>query len=99
MTKNVKNNKTFSRNPYLLSLTAFRQMLLNGLNGFQHRTSMKLLHKEAIREDERTASDGKGQPVTVKLRVTEEKTYLAFDVVEITGDFYSFQLARVLLTG
>ena len=36
-------------------------------------------------------------PVTVKLRVTTEKTYLAFDVVEVTGNFYSLQFAKVPL--
>jgi hypothetical protein len=36
-------------------------------------------------------------PIIVKLRVTSEKTLLAFNVVEITGDFYSLQFARVLL--
>ena len=40
-----------------------------------------------------------GTPVTVKLRVTTEKSYLMFDVVEITGgDFYSLQFARIPLT-
>jgi hypothetical protein len=39
-----------------------------------------------------------GTPVTVKLRVTPEKSYIVFDVAEITGDFYSLQFARVPLT-
>jgi hypothetical protein len=40
-----------------------------------------------------------GTPVTVKLRVMAEKSYLVFDVAEITGgDFYSLQFARVPLT-
>jgi len=36
-------------------------------------------------------------PVTVKLRVTAGKTFLAFDVVEISGDFYTLQFAKVPL--
>ena len=37
-------------------------------------------------------------PITVKLRVTPEKTFLAFDVAEITGgDFYSLQFAKIPL--
>ena len=37
-------------------------------------------------------------PVTVKLKVTTEKSYLVFDVAEISGgDFYSLQFARVPL--
>lgn len=38
-------------------------------------------------------------PVTVKLQVTAEKSYLIFDILDITGgDFYSLQFARVPLT-
>ena len=38
-------------------------------------------------------------PVTVKLRITNKKSYLVFDVVDISGgDFYSLQFARVPLT-
>ncbi|MCL2744167.1 MAG: hypothetical protein FWE67_09970 [Planctomycetaceae bacterium] len=36
-------------------------------------------------------------PITVKIRVAAEKTFLTFDVVEISGDFYSLQFARVPL--
>jgi len=37
--------------------------------------------------------------VTVKLRVTTEKSYLVFEVAEIAGgDFYSLQFARIPLT-
>ena len=39
-----------------------------------------------------------GTPVTVKLQMTANKSYLVFDVAEITGDFYSLQFARVPLT-
>ena len=39
-----------------------------------------------------------GTAVTAKLRVTADKSYLIFDVVEITGDYYSLQFARVPLT-
>ena len=36
-------------------------------------------------------------PITVTLRVTAEKTFLAFDVVEVTGNFYSLRFAQVSL--
>ena len=40
-----------------------------------------------------------GTPVTVTLRVTEEKSFLVFDVAGIAGgDFYSLQFARFPLT-
>jgi hypothetical protein len=40
-----------------------------------------------------------GTLVTVKLQVTEEKSYLIFDVAEIAGgNFYALQFARVPLT-
>ena len=40
-----------------------------------------------------------GIPVTVNLRVTAEKSYLVFDVSDISGgDFYSLQFARIPLT-
>ena len=39
-----------------------------------------------------------GTSVKVKLRVTTEKSYLVFDVADITGDIYSLQFARIPLT-
>jgi len=38
-------------------------------------------------------------PITVKLRVTTKRSYLVFDIADISGgDFYSLQFARVRLT-
>ena len=61
------------------------------------KTGRDFVSNHIVQDDNLLKVSFADTPVIVKLRVTAEPTFLAFDVVEISGGFYSLQFAKVLL--